>query len=62
MDLPRLLTDFQVRFGDKLAELTQFLGSDYANWDHFSISLLSFSQDFSISRQYYFNFNEKPFE
>ena len=35
MDLPRLLTDFQVRFGDKSAECIQFLGSEYANWDHF---------------------------
>jgi hypothetical protein len=35
MDLPRLLSDFQVRFGDKSAELTRFLGIYYANWDHF---------------------------
>ena len=35
MDLPRLLTDFQVRFADKSAELTHFLGVYYANWDHF---------------------------
>ena len=35
MDLPRLLTDFQVRFADKSAELTHFLGVYYANWEHF---------------------------
>jgi hypothetical protein len=35
MDLPRLLTDFQVRFADKSAELIHFLGIYYANWDHF---------------------------
>ena len=35
MDLPRLLSDFQVRFADKSAELTHFLGVYYANWEHF---------------------------
>jgi hypothetical protein len=35
MDLPRLVSDFQVRFGNKSAELTHFLGYYYANWNHF---------------------------
>jgi hypothetical protein len=44
MDLPKLLTDFQVRFGDKLAELTNFLGSYYANWDHFKQLVINIAE------------------
>lgn len=47
MDLPRLLTDFQVRFGAKSAELTNFLGSYYANWDHFKQLILNVAEKFS---------------
>ena len=44
MDLPRLLSDFQVRFGDKSAELTQFLGSDYADWEHFKQLVINIAE------------------
>ena len=44
MDLPRLLTDFQVRFADKSAELTHFLGCYYANWDHFKQLILNVAE------------------
>ena len=44
MDLPRLLSDFQVRFGDKSAEIIQLLGDDYANWDHFKQLILNVAE------------------
>jgi hypothetical protein len=47
MDLPKLLTDFQVRFGDKSAELTQFLGSDYADWEHFKQLVINIAEKLS---------------
>jgi hypothetical protein len=47
MDLPRLLTDFKVRFGDKSAELTQFLGNDYTNWDHFKQLVINIAEKLS---------------
>ena len=47
MDLPRLLTDFQVRFADKSAELTHFLGYYYANWDHFKQLVINIAEKLS---------------
>ena len=44
MDLPRLVSDFQVRFGNKSAELTHFLGCYYANWDHFKQLILTVAE------------------
>lgn len=44
MDLPRLLTDFQVRFADKSAELTHFLGVYYADWDYFKQLILNVAE------------------
>jgi hypothetical protein len=44
MDLPRLLTDFQVRFGDKSAELTHFLGVYYADWEHFKQLVINIAE------------------
>lgn len=44
MDLPKLLTDFQVRFTEKSAELTHFLGVYYANWDHFKQLILNVAE------------------
>ena len=35
MDLPRLLTDFQERFGNNLDKCTQLLDVDYENWHYF---------------------------
>jgi len=35
MDLPKLLSNFQVKFDRKSAVLTHFLGVHYADWDHF---------------------------
>jgi len=45
MNLPKLLTDFQVRFGDKSAELIHLLGSDYANWDHFKQLVINIAEN-----------------
>ena len=47
MDLPKLLTDFQVRFADKSAELTHFLGDDYANWIHFKQLFINIAEKLS---------------
>lgn len=47
MDLPRLLTDFQVRFGDKSAELIHFLGSYYADWDYFKQLVINIAEKLS---------------
>jgi len=47
MSLSRLLSDFQKRFGDKSAELTHFLGSDYENWDHFKQLILTVAEKLS---------------
>ena len=47
MDLPRLLTDFQVRFGDKSTELTHLLGSDYAIWNYFKQIILNIAEKLS---------------
>ena len=47
MDLPRLLSDFQVRFADKSAELTHFLGCYYANWDHFKQIVINIAEKLS---------------
>ena len=44
MNLLRLLSDFQVRFGDKSAEIIQLLGDDYANWDHFKQLILNVAE------------------
>jgi hypothetical protein len=44
MDLPKLLTDFQVRFGDKSAELIHFLGVYYADWEHFKQIILNVAE------------------
>jgi hypothetical protein len=44
MDLPKLLSDFQVRFDDKLPKLTHFLGIYYANWDHFKQLILTVAE------------------
>jgi hypothetical protein len=35
MDLPRLLTDFQERFGNNLDKCSQLLDVDYENWHYF---------------------------
>jgi len=44
MDLPRLLTDFQERFGKKSAELNRFLGFDYADWDYYKQLVVNIAQ------------------
>jgi hypothetical protein len=36
MNLPRLLTDFQERFGKKSAKCIQLLGIEYENWNYFN--------------------------
>ena len=47
MSLSRLLSDFQVRFADKSAELTHFLGYYYANWDHFKQLVINIAEKLS---------------
>lgn len=44
MDLPKLLTDFQVRFADKSTELTNFLGVYYADWDYFKQLVINIAE------------------
>ncbi len=41
MDLPKLLSDFQVRFGDKSAEI------DHANWEHFKQLVINIAEKLS---------------
>ena len=47
MSLSRLLSDFQVRIGEKTAELTHFLGDDYANWIHFKQLIMTVAEKLS---------------
>jgi hypothetical protein len=47
MSLSRLLTDFQVRFADKSAELTHFLGVYYADWEHFKQLFINIAEKLS---------------
>jgi hypothetical protein len=44
MSLSRLLSDFQTRFGNKLAELIHFLGVYYADWDHFKQLVINIAE------------------
>lgn len=44
MNLLRLLTDFQVRFGDKSAECIQLLDIEYENWHYFKQLILSVAE------------------
>jgi len=40
----KLLSDFQVRFGDNLAKIIQLLGAYYAEWAHFKQLILSVAE------------------
>jgi len=44
MSLSRLLSDFHVRFANKSAELTHFLGVYYADWEHYKQLVINVSQ------------------
>ena len=44
MNLPRLLTDFQERFGKKSAECIQLLGIEYENWNYFKQIILNVAE------------------
>ena len=48
MNLPRLLTDFQVRFVAKSAELTHLLGIEYENWNHFKQLVINIAENPNI--------------
>ena len=42
--MPRLLTDFQERFGKKSAECIQLLGIEYENWNYFKQIILNVAE------------------